>query len=96
MTLILMVLLPIFLIAFVISVKFIYSEEGKDERGREITNYSFMYASPIFPIGWLFVETYHKQFEPLSIDIYRDTIAIILFLTVIVQGMTIFILKQRV
>ncbi|TCI51984.1 hypothetical protein EVJ20_13290 [Exiguobacterium sp. SH0S1] len=95
MTLILMILLPLFLIAFVISVKFIYSEEGKDERGREITNASYMHASPIFPIGWLLVEIYHKQFEPLSVDMYRDTIAIILFVTVIVQGITIFTLKRR-
>lgn len=95
MTFVLMTIFPLFIIAFLISMKFIFSEEGKDERGREITNASYMHASPVFPIGWLLIEMYHKYIEPLSIDMYRDMIAFIIFATVIVQGLTIFTLKRK-
>lgn len=95
MKLISMILLPIFLIAIVFSFKFIFGEGGKSERGRDITNASYMYASPVFPIGWFLLEIYHKQIEPLSIDMYRDIIALIIFVTVIIQGLAIFTLKQK-
>ncbi|UOQ48750.1 hypothetical protein MUN88_00890 [Gracilibacillus caseinilyticus] len=96
MLLIGIILVPLFIICLFISLKFIWGEEGKDERGKQITNISYMYSASIFPIGWLLIEAYHGYMNELAFETYRDTIWILVLLTFIVQGLVILNLKKRI
>ncbi|WDH76207.1 hypothetical protein PTI97_01390 [Exiguobacterium marinum] len=87
---------PIFLIMLIITLRFLFGKEGKDERGKEIATASYMVAAPIFPIGWLLIEWYHRWLHVLSFDVYRDVISLLIGLTFIVQGVTITVLKHRI
>ncbi|WP_186580943.1 hypothetical protein [Aquibacillus kalidii] len=89
------ILVPIFLICLFVSLKFIWGEEGKDERGKQIITTSYMMSSPIFPIGWLIVESYHNYVDSLSFSVYRDCIWVLVLLTFIVQGSVIFKFKRQ-
>ena len=87
---------PVFLIMLLITLRFLFGNEGKDERGKEIATTSYMMAAPIFPIGWLLIEWYHRWFQVLSFDLYRDVISLLIGVTFIVQGLTITVLKHRI
>ena len=87
---------PIFLILLITTLRFLFGREGKDERGKEIAISSYMVAAPIFPIGWLLIEWYHRWLHVLSFDVYRDVISLLIGLTFIVQGVTITVLKRRI
>ncbi len=90
-----LILVPIFLICLYISLKFIWGAEGKTERGKQIINVSYVSSAPIFPIGWLLIESYHTYINTLTFDTYRDSIWVLILLTFIAQGLVIFILKNR-
>ncbi len=89
------VLLPFFILSLYIFLKFSWGEEGKDERGQKILNRSLMLSGPIIPIGWLLMEMY-LEFYDVSFTLYRDTIWILILLSFIMQGTTIFIYKKRI
>ncbi|KHE66847.1 hypothetical protein LD39_20605 [Halobacillus sp. BBL2006] len=52
-------------------IKIHMGEEGKDERGKQITSTSYMMSSPIFPIGWLLIEAYHNYRTSFLISLSR-------------------------
>ncbi|APH06198.1 hypothetical protein [Bacillus weihaiensis] len=95
MILIHFVLVILFIIGLFISLKFTFGKEGKDERGQQILNISYMFSFPIFPIGWLLIETYHKYINTLTFDSYRDSIWILVLITFIVQGLVILFFKRK-
>nr|WP_255726718.1 hypothetical protein [Sporosarcina sp. ACRSM] len=90
-----MLLIPIFLIFFLITLKFGMSQKSKDEREKKILLKSYQYASIVFPIGWLLIEIYYRFFDKISMDIYRDYMVLLIFVMFITQGMSILILKKR-
>ena len=89
------VLLPFFFASLYLLFKLTWGEEGKDERGQKIVNKSFMIAAPIMPLGWLLIEMTLKFYD-ISYDFYRDTMWILILLTFIAQGTTIYIYKKRI
>jgi len=91
-----LVVMPIFLLSLFVSLTFIFGEEGKDERGRRIVSSAYTYTFPIFPIGWLLLETYHRSYAPLTFVDYRNTLGLLIPLTFIILGSVIFTLKRRV
>ncbi|MFC0522890.1 hypothetical protein ACFFGV_04705 [Pontibacillus salicampi] len=95
-TILYILLVPLFIVYLIVSLKFQFGEEGKDERGMQILNRSYMYSSPIFPIGWLLVEVVHSYLHPLTIEEYRDVFFFIILLTFIIQGLVISIYKKRI
>lgn len=52
------VFMILFLSALLITFKFSFGSEGKDERGQKVLNHGYMAAFPIIPIGWLLVTLY--------------------------------------
>ena len=46
----------IFFAAIYTGLKFEWSKEGKDERGKEILHTSYRVAMPFLPLGWLLLE----------------------------------------
>ncbi|MDX8361765.1 hypothetical protein [Cytobacillus sp. IB215316] len=89
-------LTPLFIIFLYISLKFIWGEEGKDERGIHISNISYKRSFPIFLIGWLIIELFHKYIQPLSLEIYRDSLWVVILVTCIIQGSVIVYYKRKV
>ncbi|WP_214808599.1 MULTISPECIES: hypothetical protein [unclassified Exiguobacterium] len=96
MTLLNILIIPVFLICLYSSLKFIWGNEGKDERGKTISTTSYLYSFPIFPIGWLLIEFYHKYINAFDFDLYRSLIGILIPLTFIVQGIIIATLKRKI
>ncbi|MFD1021057.1 hypothetical protein [Thalassobacillus hwangdonensis] len=88
------ILMPVFLVSLYIIFKVSWGEEGKDERGQAILNKSYMFSAPILPIGWLLLETAHS-FSEVSYDFYRDTMWVLILLTFIVQGATLYTIRKR-
>ncbi|WP_456274579.1 hypothetical protein [Bacillus sp. AK031] len=89
------ILMPLFLVSLWVSLKFIFGDEGKDERGSQIKNAAYTYSFPIFPIGWLLIDSYHSYISPMTFAAYQDAIWILVLLTFIVQGLVIFIYKRK-
>ncbi len=90
------IVMPIFLLSLFVSLPFIFGEEGKDERGRRIVSSAYTYTFPIFPIGWLLLEIYYRNYADLTFVDYRNTLGLLIPLTFIVLGGVIFTLKRRV
>ncbi len=89
-----MLLIPIFLMFFLITLKFGMSQKSKDEDEKKILLKSYQYASIVFPIGWLLIEIYYRFIDKISMDIYRDYMVLLIFIMFITQGMSILILKK--
>ena len=90
------ILIPIFLICLFVCLKFSFGKEGKDERGQRITSTAYTYSFPLFPIGWLLIEIYHRHIIHLSFVDYRNFIGLLIPLIFIVQGLVIITLKRRI
>jgi hypothetical protein len=89
------ILMPFFIVSLWISLKFTFGNEGKDERGIQIRNTAYMFSYPIFPIGWLLIDSYHSYISTMTFEAYQNAIWILVLLTFIVQGVVIFIYKKK-
>jgi hypothetical protein len=89
------ILMALFILSLWISLKFTFGDEGKDERGIQIRNTAYMFSFPIFPIGWLLIDSYHTYLNQISFEAYRNAIWILVLLTFIVQALVIFIHKRK-
>lgn len=90
-----LVLLPFFFASLYVLFKFNWGEEGKDERGQQILNKSFMISAPILPLGWFLIEV-ALEFYDISYNFYRDTMWILILFTFIVQSTTIYFYKKKI
>ncbi|MDV2581697.1 hypothetical protein [Alkalibacillus haloalkaliphilus] len=95
MAFLILILVPFFLVALYIQLKFHFGSESKNDRNNKILLKSYRYAAPIFPIGWLLIELYDRFVHSLSFDFYKDYLWVLLLLIFIVQGFFIVILKKR-
>src|SRR5690625_4560519 len=89
------VFVAVFLFSLFISFRFIFGEEGKDERGLQILNQAYMMGFSIFPIAWLLTELYSDFISQVGYESYRMIMWIIVVSIFIVHGMAILILKRR-
>ncbi|API92419.1 hypothetical protein J32TS6_41780 [Virgibacillus pantothenticus] len=90
-----LILVPLFLVYVYAYIKFSRSGESKTEHGEKIMQQAYKYSIPVFPIGWLLIEAYHRLISNVSLDIYRDCIAILVLLFFSIQGLTIIFLKNN-
>lgn len=87
-------LTPIFLVFFFMTLKFLYSKEGKTESGKKIILKSYKYAIMIFPVGWLLAEFSYRFIGNVSYQTYREYMMILILLLFIVQGISLTIAKK--
>lgn len=86
----------VFVISLVISFKFQFSAEGKDERGQHILNFAYTAAFPIIPIGWLLISLYNDFINTVGYEAYKWLIWILVILAFIVHGVAIFVMKRKI
>src|SRR5690625_7247110 len=84
-----------FITSIVISLRFQFGSEGKDERGQKIINTAYSVAFPIIPIGWLLITLYDDFIQSVGYSAYKWLIWVLIILAFIVHGVTIFILKRK-
>lgn len=85
----------IFFIAVFISLKFQWSEEYKDERGKSISSKSYSIVFPLMPLGWLLIELYDQFIHTLNYETYKLVIWFLLTGLMILQAVSLTILKRR-
>ncbi len=85
----------VFFIAVFISLKFEWSSEGKDERGRTIANKSYGVVFPLLPLGWLLIELYHDYVAEISYSTYKLLIWFLLTGLLIIHAINITVLKRK-
>ncbi|MGP4060249.1 hypothetical protein [Halobacillus sp. H74] len=90
------VLIPFFLFAVFIFFQFSFGKAGKTKEGKKILNASYGKAAPIYPIGWLLVEMYHRFIDPLSFSVYRDAMWVLILVTFIIIGFSLFRSRKAV
>src|SRR5690625_781478 len=84
-----------FFIAVFISLKFEWSEESKDERGKGISNKSYSVVFPLMPLGWLLIELYDQFISTLEYDTYKSVIWFLITGLMILQAIIIMVLKRK-
>ncbi|GKV57319.1 hypothetical protein NCCP2222_32660 [Sporosarcina sp. NCCP-2222] len=89
-----MCIIPFFLFFTYTTMKFTLGNESKSERGKRILHASYKYSIPVFPIGWLLIEGYHRVIQAVAFDMYREYMVILILLLFIAQGLSIIILKR--
>lgn len=85
----------IFFIAVFISLKFEWSEENKDERGKSISSKSYRIVFPLMPLGWFLIEMYDRYIHALNYDTYKLTIWFLLTGLMILQTISLTVLKRK-
>ncbi|MFJ7951319.1 hypothetical protein ACIQZG_07305 [Lysinibacillus sp. NPDC096418] len=85
----------IFFIAVFISLKFEWSEENKDECGKSISSKSYGIVFPLMPLGWFLIEMYDQFVRTLSYDTYKLTIWYLLTGLMILQAVSLTVLKRK-
>lgn len=84
----------VFLTAVFLSLKFEFSKESKDERGKTILNMSYRYAFPLFLIGWLALELYNEYIGAIGYETYKLAIWLLLTTTIIIQAMIVTVARR--
>ncbi|MEG0259627.1 MAG: hypothetical protein RR651_07115 [Lysinibacillus sp.] len=85
----------IFLTAVFISLKFEWSEENKDERGKSISSKSYGIVFPLMPLGWFLIELYDQFIHTLNYDTYKLVIWFLLTGLTILQAIILTLLKRK-
>lgn len=83
-----------FIISLIISWKFQFGKEGKDERGQQVLNTAYTFAFPVFPVGWLLITLFDDFVHAIPFDVYKQLIWIVVLLGFIVHGLMIKILNK--
>lgn len=86
----------VFFASVYIGLKFEWSKEGKDERGRSILNSSYRISLPLLPIGWLALELIDDFIYEFTYDEYRRAIWFLVTGIFILHALCITILRRRV
>ena len=84
----------LFFASLFITFKFEWREESKDERGKDISNKSYGIVFPLVPFGWVAIELIDRFVTPLSYDMYKACIWILLTGLTIFHAVNISILKR--
>src|SRR5690625_7484506 len=84
-----------FITSIVISLRFQFGSEGKDERGQKIINTAYSVAFPIIPIGWLLITLYDDFIQSVGYSAYKWLIWVLIILSFIVHVLTIFIFMRN-
>nr|WP_289037740.1 hypothetical protein [uncultured Allobacillus sp.] len=82
-------IIPFFIYALIIHIKFSRSENSKNEKGKIILAKSAKYALPVFPVGWLALELYHRIIANIPYETYRDAIWVLVLLLFTIYGFSI-------
>lgn len=85
----------IFFASVFITLKFEWSSEGKDERGRTIANKSYGVLFPLLPLGWLFIELYHDYVAAISYSTYKWLIWVLITGLMIIHAINLTVLKRK-
>ncbi|WP_404456544.1 hypothetical protein [Oceanobacillus kapialis] len=86
---------PFCLIFTYVILKFSWSKEAKGKQGKEIVKKAFLYSAPIFPVGWLCLDMFHRYIQELSLEIYRDFMLLLLLVMMTVYGAGIHLFKNN-
>ncbi|WOV82984.1 hypothetical protein PGH26_08505 [Sporosarcina jeotgali] len=82
-------LVPFFIFTLGSNVKFLMSTYSKSEEGQWVLGKASKYVLPIFPLGWLIIELYHRFISNISYETYRDGMMVLILLLFTVQGFII-------
>ncbi len=82
-------IIPFFIYALIIHIKFSRSENSKNEKGKIILAIPAKYALPVFPVGWLVLELYHRIIANIPYETYRDAIWVLVLLLFTIYGFSI-------
>ncbi|WP_313893163.1 hypothetical protein [Psychrobacillus sp.] len=85
----------IFFLAMYWTFKFEWGSEGKDERGRSISQQSYSIVFPLIPLGWLLIELYNDYISALDYSAYKSAIWFLLTGLYILHAINITILKRK-
>lgn len=85
----------IFFVAVFISLRFEWSEENKDERGKSISSKSYRFVFPLMPLGWFLIELYDQFVRTLSYDTYKLAIWFLLTGLMILQATSLTVLRRK-
>lgn len=85
----------IFFGALLFSLRFEWGSEGKDERGKTITNKSYSIIFPLLPLGWLSIELINDYIKPLNYEIYKLLIWFLLTGLIIFHAITLILLRRK-
>ena len=85
----------LFFYAMFIQFKFEWGEEGKDERGKNISSKSYSIVFPLIPLGWLFIELYSSYISAIDYETYKLAIWFLLTGLMILHAFNITMLKKR-
>lgn len=87
--------ITVFFVAVFLSLKFEFSAESKDERGKSILNMSYRYAFVLFPLGWLGLHLYGDYVAPISYEAYKMAIWLLLTAMIIIQAGIVTAARRR-
>ena len=85
----------VFFVAFFISLKFEWGEEGKDERGKSIANKSYSIVFPLLPFGWFLIELYDRYIGALEYETYKLVIWLLISGLMILHASLLTIFKRK-
>ncbi|PAD40488.1 hypothetical protein CHH53_00605 [Terribacillus sp. 7520-G] len=89
-----LIVVPLYFIALSIIFSSFKRKESKSTKG-EMANYKAMsFSAVIFPIGWSVMEVYGRFAPSLSLEVYRNFMTMLLPITIIVYGISLFLLRK--
>ena len=84
----------VFFAAVFIYLKFEWSSEGKDERGKEISNKSYAIVFPLLPLGWFVIQLLNDYVYYFDYETYRVVIWFLVTGLMIIHAANITIMKR--
>lgn len=91
-----LVYVVIFFISVFIVLKFEWSKEGRDERGRQISSQSYAIALPMIPLAWLILELTNDYVYEFTYDQYKHAIWFVVTGVYILLALLTTIFRRRV
>ncbi len=77
------------------TLKFSWSKEAKEEHGKEVLKKASLYSLPLFPVGWLGLDMFHRYIQAVTLETYRDFMLLLLLIMMTVYGASITVFKNR-
>ncbi|MGN7409030.1 hypothetical protein [Sporosarcina sp. SAFN-010] len=88
-------LVPFFIFTLATNFKFFKGEGSKSDLAQNIVAKSSKIALPIFPVGWVILELYHRIIANISYESYRDSMVVLMLLLFTVYGFAIRFYKKK-
>lgn len=82
-------IIPFFIYALIIHIKFSRSREFQKRKRENNITIPAKYALPVFPVGWLVLELYHRIIANIPYETYRDAIWVLVLLLFTIYGFSI-------